>query len=78
MVNEEQWSEAYTKDTEYKDKNGDTVTIPEGFKISMADTMNTVKKGLVVKDENDNEWVWIEVPEDVFIKQLIMIQIMKK
>ena len=66
VVNEEQWSEAYTKDTEYKDKNGDTVTIPEGFKISMADTMNTVKKGLVVKDENDNEWVWIEVPEDVF------------
>ena len=44
VVNEEQWSEAYTKDTEYKDKNGDTVTIPEGFKISMADTMNTVKK----------------------------------
>lgn len=66
VVNEEQWSEAYTKDTEYKDKNGDTVTIPEGFKISMADTMNTVKKGLVVKDENDNKWVWIEVPEDVF------------
>ena len=66
VVNEEQWSKAYTKDTEYKDKNGDTVTIPEGFKISMADTMNTVKKGLVVKDENDNEWVWIEVPEDVF------------
>ena len=66
VVNEEQWSEAYTKDTEYKDKNGDTVTIPEGFKISMADTMNTVKKGLVVKDKNDNEWVWIEVPEDVF------------
>ena len=66
VVNEEQWSEAYTKDTEYKDKNGDTVTIPEGFKISMADTMNTVKKGVVVKDENDNEWVWIEVPEDVF------------
>lgn len=66
VVNEEQWSEAYTKDTEYKDKNGDTVTIPKGFKISMADTMNTVKKGLVVKDENDNEWVWIEVPEDVF------------
>lgn len=66
VVNEEQWSEAYTKDTEYKDKNGDIVTIPEGFKISMADTMNTVKKGLVVKDENDNEWVWIEVPEDVF------------
>ena len=66
VVNEEQWSEAYTKDTEYKDKNGDTVTIPEGFKISMADTMNTVKKGLVVKDENDNEWVWIEVPENDF------------
>ena len=66
VVDEEKWSEAYTKDTEYKDKNGDTVTIPEGFKISMSDTMNTVKKGLVVKDENDNEWVWIEVPGEIF------------
>ena len=67
VVDEEKWSEAYTKDTEYEDKNGDTIIIPAGFKVSMADTMNTIKKGFVVKDENDNEWVWIEVPSNVFI-----------
>ena len=67
VINEEIWSEAYTKDTEYVDKNGDTVTIPEGFKISMAETMNTVSNGLVVKDANDNEWVWVEVPDNIFI-----------
>ena len=66
VVDEEKWSEAYTKDEEYKDKNGDKVTIPQGFKVSMAQSMNTVENGLVVKDSNDNEWVWIEVPKKVF------------
>ena len=66
IIDEEEWSEAYTKETEYEDINGDKVTIPEGFKISMAPTMNTVAKGLVVKDSNDNEWVWVEVPKTVF------------
>ena len=59
IVDEDKWSEAYTKDCEFKDIYGDTVTIPKGFKISMAPTMNVVRNGLVIKDENDNEWVWI-------------------
>lgn len=66
VVNEEKWSETYTKDTEYKDKNGDTVTIPQGFKVSMSTSMNTIENGLVVKDNNDNQWVWVEVPKTVF------------
>lgn len=66
VIDEEKWSEAYTKDMEYEDRNGDKVTIPEGFRISMAPTMNTVENGFVVKDSNDNEWVWIEVPKSVF------------
>ena len=66
LINEEKWSEAYTKEMEYKDRNGDKVTVPEGFKVSMCTTMNTVENGFVVKDSNDNEWVWIEVPESVF------------
>ena len=66
LINEEKWSEAYTKEMEYKDINGDKVTVPEGFKVSMCTTMNTVENGFVVKDSNDNEWVWIEVPESVF------------
>ena len=66
VINEEEWSETYTKESEYKDRNGDTVTIPQGFKVSMSPSMNTVENGLVVKDSNDNEWVWIEVPKTVF------------
>ena len=65
-IDEEKWSKAYTKESNYIDKNGDKVTIPQGFKISMAETMNTISKGLVVKDSNDNQWVWIKVPQKVF------------
>lgn len=66
IINEDNWSEEYTKETNYTDKNGDTAKIPEGSKVSLAQTMNTVKKGLVIKDKNDNEWVWVEVPKTVF------------
>ena len=48
---------------EYKDRNGDKITIPQGCSISMAPTMNTVENGFVIKDKNDNEWVWVEVPK---------------
>lgn len=65
-INEEDWSEKYTKETNYTDKNGYTAKIPVGSKVSLAQTMNTVKKGLVIKDKNDNEWVWVEVPKTVF------------
>lgn len=65
-INEDSWSEKYTKETNYTDKNGDTAKIPEGSKVNLAQTMNTIKKGLVIKDKNDNEWVWIEVPKTVF------------
>lgn len=66
IINEEIWSEAYTKDCEYTDKNEDTITIPKGFRISLAPTMNVIDKGLVVKDSNDNEWVWIDVPKSIY------------
>lgn len=66
VIDEEKWSEPYTKDVEYKDKKGGKVTIPKGFRVSMSPTMNTVENGLVVKDGKDNEWVWVEVPKKVF------------
>ncbi len=65
-VNQENWSEIYTKETEYQDTNGDVATIPEGFKINMDKSMNTIKNGLIAKDKNQNEWVWIPVPNTVF------------
>ncbi len=66
-VDEDKWSEVYTKDCEYTDRNMDVAYIPKGFRVSMAQTMNTISNGLVAKDEHDNEWVWIEVPKTVFI-----------
>ena len=66
VIDEEKWSEVYTKEVEYEDKNGDKVTIPEGFSVSMSPTMNIVENGLVVKDREDNEWVWVVVPSSVF------------
>lgn len=67
IIDEEKWSEAYTEEKTYTDKNGDKVIIPKGFKVSMATTMNTVENGFVAKDSNDNEWVWITVPNTAFI-----------
>ena len=66
VVDEKKWSKAYTKEMEYEDINGDTVTIPQGFSVSMSPTMNTVENGFVVKDSKDNEWVWVVVPDSVF------------
>lgn len=68
VIDEEKWSEEYTKETEYEDIKGDKVTIPKGFRVSMSPTMNIIENGFVVKDSKDNEWVWIEVPKTIFIK----------
>lgn len=65
-IDEEKWSETYTKEAKYTDINGDTITIPEGFQISIAKSMNTVKNGLVVRDKEQNEWVWVEAPNKIF------------
>ena len=66
VIDENEWSEVYTKECEYEDENRDTANIPKGFRVSMSPTMNTVSNGLVAKDENENEWVWIEVPKSIY------------
>lgn len=65
-IDEELWSEPFTKESTYTDAEGNTARIPEGFRVSLAATMNSIKKGLVAKDKNNNEWVWIEVPKTIF------------
>ncbi len=47
--------------TLYKDKNGNVAPVPKGFTVSTLDTENTVENGLVIKDSNGNEFVWIPV-----------------
>lgn len=59
------WTE-YTKDEIiYKDKNENSVKIPKGFKICQTPKKNNVEDGLVIKDENNNSFIWIEVSKKV-------------
>lgn len=62
----EKWSPVYDKEGKYTDKNGDTAYIPEGFQVSEVPGQNTIDDGLVVRDSNQNEWVWIEVPKSIY------------
>ena len=44
------------------DKNKEEVTIPGGFTIS-PDSSDDVNRGVVVVDANENEFVWVPVPD---------------
>ncbi len=65
-VNENNWSKIYDIESKYTDKNGDTAIIPKGFQVSRTVGSNTVKEGLVAKDETGNSYVWIEVPKSIY------------
>ena len=77
-VEENNWSEEYTENTIYTDKNGDTACIPKGFRVSLADGTSEVINGLVITDQineetkesTGNEFVWIPVDDfDEFIRE---------
>lgn len=63
LAEEEKWSPVYDKKGIYKDKNGDTAYIPQGFYVSEKSGENTIDEGLVVKDSNNNEFVWVPVDD---------------
>lgn len=65
----ENWSPVYDKEAVYQDKNGDTAYIPQDFQVSLVTGQNTIDEGLVVKDSNGNEWIWIEVPKNIYQKE---------
>lgn len=51
-----------TLNTELQDQNGNKIVVPAGFKIVSDATTNyaeTVEKGIVIEDENSNQYVWI-------------------
>ena len=54
-----------TANATYTDKNKDTAVIPKGFAISNKSDEQTIENGLVIKDENDNEFVWIPVEKAI-------------
>ena len=56
-------------DAAYKDPNEVTVTIPRGFKL-LLDVEDEVSKGIVIQDENGNEFVWVPVVEGTFTRTM--------
>ena len=60
---------AYLEDHEYIDNStGEekTIIIPAQCAVSQVEGENTLKDGLVIIDVNGNEWVWVEVPQDIY------------
>ena len=51
----------YNTTIEYKDEEENTATIPAGFQVGITSTINTIENGLVIKDQEGNEYVWIPV-----------------
>lgn len=69
-VKEDKWSEVYTKNEKYTDRNGDIAYIPEGFRVSLGEGSSEIRSGLVITDAIDNngnsignEFVWIPVDD---------------
>lgn len=65
---EENWSPVYSTIKKYEDKNGDTAIIPAGFQVSRKEGEDTIENGLVLRDSNENEWVWIPVSSEDLTK----------
>lgn len=64
---EEKWSPTYDKEGIYKDENGNTAYIPQGFQVSEKPGENTINEGLVSRNaETDDRYVWIEVPKSIY------------
>ena len=61
LNSEEKWSPKYDVEGTYTDKNGDTATIPAGFQVSETKGETLIDEGLVIRDEEGNEFVWIPV-----------------
>lgn len=75
-IEENKWSEVYTENQKYIDKNGDIAYIPKGFRVSLAEGSNEIRSGLVITDEIEgnksigNEFVWIPVDNfEEFIRE---------
>ena len=52
------------KNTKVEDEYGNTFMLPEGFKVRKDETTNnadTVDKGIVIEDQDGNQFVWIPV-----------------
>lgn len=56
-----EWSDIYENTKEYIDEEGKKAIIPKGFRVSLKQGENKIIDGLVVKDQKENEFVWVPV-----------------
>ena len=57
----EEFSNIYSKTQKYIDADGNVAYIPAGFSVGVSGRINTIEKGLVIQDENGNQFVWVPV-----------------
>lgn len=62
---EDKWSQVYDMESTYTDKNGESLYIPKGFRLNELKTKSTVDRGVVIKNDQDQEFVWINLPDYV-------------
>ncbi len=60
--NGEKFSAIYTETKEYKENGVVTAWIPKGFAVGKSKGINKVSDGLVITDNQGNQFVWIPVP----------------
>lgn len=61
-----EWSEKYDIQAQYKDKEGNIATIPQAFKVCKTNGKNLISDGLVIQDDQFNTYVWIPVPKKIY------------
>ena len=66
LYQNELYTPFYDINGSYKDKNENVVVVPAGFRVFMNNGENTVEDGLVIEDENGNQFVWVAVPKDIY------------
>lgn len=62
----ETYSEVQTTNYEYTDSEGNTAWIPAGFKYGTSSLNGVISDGLVIEDDNGNQFVWIPVENAIY------------
>ncbi len=58
---------SYAQNRTYIDDENYTAVVPAGFMVSGASGENVISKGMVLKDSDGNEFVWVPVNQAVYI-----------
>lgn len=62
----ETFTESYIQTATYTDTEGNTATIPAGFKRATSSITNKISTGLVIEDDDENQYVWVPVKHAIY------------